>query len=185
MSYFLHKFFTRIIDCIKDIFDGCKWICSICHAVLRSVAIRHKILCCHYGKFIENGERGENQPSFHLRRLDMKKLLRTCFMRVVVSKNNCQFLYILAFGGELEDFCGSEGFVPYMFPMLFPILFSRCYLILSHTSWDACGFHKCCKFGHKFYWRGDKFIENETGEKITLHSILADLIKKCCLEIVS
>jgi hypothetical protein len=30
-----------------------------------------------------------------------------------------------------------------------------------------------------------KLIENETGEKITLHSILADWIKKCCLEIVS
>jgi hypothetical protein len=90
-------------------------------------------------------------------------------------------LYILAFGGELEDFCGSQGFVPYMFPMLFPILFSRCSLILSHTSWDACSFRKCCKFGHKVYWCGDKFIENETGEKITLHSILADLIKKMLL----
>lgn len=85
----------------------------------------------------------------------MKKLLRTCFMRLVAPRIIVKFLYILAFGGELEDFCGSQGFVPYMFPMLFPILFSRCSLILSHTSWNACSFRKCSKFGHKFYWHRD------------------------------
>lgn len=95
-------------------------------------------------------------------------------------------MYILAFGGELEDFCGSQGFAPYMFPMLFPILFSRCSLILSHTSWDACSFRKCCKFGHKFYWHGDiSSLKMKQVKKFTLHSILADWIKKCCLEIVS